>query len=73
MMLQDKYFTVTQAAQYIGCTESYIRQLLRTATIRGEKVGERAWLIPAIQVETLKNTSPTGKPGRARKKNSKGS
>ena len=64
-MLDGKYFTVTQSAEMAGCTVSYVRQLLRSGAISGEKVGDRAWLIPAKEIENLKK-SPTGKAGRPR-------
>ena len=64
-MLGNKYYTVTQAAELAGVTVSYVRQLLRDKKIAGEKIGARAWIIPANQLEKLK-TSPTGKHGRTR-------
>ena len=64
-MLGKKYYTVTQAAELAGVTVSYVRQLLRRKEITGEKFGERAWIIPANQLEKLQ-TSPTGKPGKPR-------
>jgi excisionase family DNA binding protein len=64
-MLEGKYFTVTQSAEMAGCTVSYVRQLLRKGVISGEKMGDRAWLIPAREIETLKKP-PTGKIGRPR-------
>lgn len=65
LMLEGKYYTVTQAAQLAGCTVSYVRQLLRRDEIRGEKIGDRAWIIPASQIAKLKE-SPSGKMGRPR-------
>lgn len=64
-MLGKKYYTVAQAAELAGCTVSYVRRLLRENAIAGEKIGQRAWVIPANQLEVLKH-SPTGKPGRPR-------
>jgi excisionase family DNA binding protein len=64
-MLEENFYTVAQAARLAGCTVSYVRQRLRDQSIFGEKIGERAWLIPKNQLEKLK-TSPTGKQGRAR-------
>jgi excisionase family DNA binding protein len=64
-MLGKNYYTVTQAAELAGCTVSYVRRLLREKTITGEKFGERAWIIPANQLEKLKH-SPTGKAGKPR-------
>ncbi len=72
-MLQNKFYTVSQAADKVGVTVGYIRRLLRESLIIGEKVGERAWMIPAWQVDVLAKGSLTGKAGRPRsKKNSKG-
>lgn len=65
LMLEGKYYTVTQAAAIAGCTVSYVRQLLRKEEIRGEKIGERAWVIPASQLAKLKE-SPAKKSGRPR-------
>jgi hypothetical protein len=64
-MLGKKYYTVTQAAQEAGCTVSYVRRLLRLKIISGEKLGERAWVIPVNQLEKLR-CAPEGKPGRPR-------
>lgn len=56
-MLEGKYYTVTQAAELTGVTVSYVRQLLRKKKITGEKFGERAWVIPANQLEKLSRVS----------------
>lgn len=65
-MLEGKYFTVSQSAEMAGCTVSYVRQLLRKGVILGEKIGDRAWLISAKEIEKLKKP-PTGKLGRPRR------
>lgn len=64
-MLGKKYYTVTQAAALVGVTTGYVRKLLRDKEIVGEKFGERAWIIPANQLEKMKE-SPTGRGGKAR-------
>jgi len=55
-MLQGKYLTVTQAAEAASCTVSYVRQLLRANKIKGEKAGERAWIVPISEVSKIKKT-----------------
>jgi excisionase family DNA binding protein len=47
------FYTVTEAADNAGCTVSYIRQLLRAGKLKGEKVGDRAWLIPLTEVKNI--------------------
>jgi len=56
-----KQYTVTQAAELAGCTVSYVRQLLRAKKIKGEKLGERAWVIPAKQLEKLQTMLSGGR------------
>ncbi len=64
-MLDKKFYSVSQAAEAAGCTVSYVRRLLREKKIFGEKINERAWVIPVNQLEKLKH-SPTGKAGKPR-------
>lgn len=40
----DAYCTVADAAKQAGVVESYVRRMLATGTLQGEKVG-RAWLV----------------------------
>lgn len=64
-MLEGKYYTVTQAAELSGVTVSYVRQLLRKKKIKGEKFGDRAWVIPANQLEKLSDVMDSNR-GRPR-------
>jgi excisionase family DNA binding protein len=64
-MLGKKYYTVTQAAELAGVTTGYVRKLLRNKEIIGEKIGDRAWIIPANQLEKMQ-TSPSGRGGKPR-------
>lgn len=66
---KPKFYTVTQAAESSGVTVSYVRQLLRAGKLRGEKIGERAWILPSNQVEVLcaKAKSNLGRPRKLEK------
>ena len=67
-MLSEKYYTVAQAAELAGVTVSYVRLLLRQDKIKGEKIGERAWVIPIGQLAKLKNkTDNVGRPRTGKK------
>lgn len=62
-MLEGKYYTVSQAAELAGVTVSYVRYLLRERKIKGEKFGERAWVIPVNQLDKLtKKLDNVGRP-----------
>ncbi len=67
--LKGKYYSVSQAAEMTGVTVSYVRQLLRNKKIIGEKVGERAWVIPANQLGKLSKVTQSnlGRPRTKRK------
>jgi excisionase family DNA binding protein len=41
-----EYLTVAEAVDAIGCTEGWVRMLLRDGRLRGRRFGERVWLIP---------------------------
>lgn len=40
-----RYLSPKEVAVLKGCTESYVRRLLRDGKIRGIKAGDRQWLI----------------------------
>jgi excisionase family DNA binding protein len=41
-----EYVTVAEAVDQIGCTEGWVRMLLRDGKLRGRRFGSRIWLIP---------------------------
>jgi len=41
------FLTAQDAADEIGCTDAYVRQMILSGRIRGaRKVGRHAWLVP---------------------------
>jgi len=48
-------FTVRQTAEALGYSDEYVRQLLRSDLLAGEKRG-RHWLISQEEVERMANT-----------------
>jgi len=53
VMLKPKFLflSVREAADALSVTEGRIRQILRAGDLRGEKLGEHAWAIPAGEIE----------------------
>ena len=41
-----EYLTVSEAVEFMGCTDGWVRILLREGKLRGRRIGERVWLIP---------------------------
>ena len=60
-----KYLTVAEATELMGCSDGWVRQLLRTGGLPGAKrIGQRLWLIPeasAIRAREDLTTRSTGK------------
>ena len=44
-------FNVTQAAEALGCTDGWVRLLLRTKKITGKKMNPRCWVLTAAELE----------------------
>ena len=62
-MLDNKWFTIEEAAEEIGCTPSYVRYLLRKNNISGKKVTERLWLVDINSTRKFaKAPKKTGRP-----------
>lgn len=49
-MLDGKWLTIEEAAKAVGCTDGYVRLLLRQEKISGKKIGERLWLVDVDSV-----------------------
>jgi excisionase family DNA binding protein len=61
------YLSAQEAADFIGCTDGRVRQLVRANLIRGAvRVGKRALLIPVSEAERLReNPKKTGRPRKS--------
>lgn len=68
-VIDNKWMTIQEVVEAIGCTPSYVRQLLRDEVLSGRKVGERAWVVEAKSVTNFtKKPKKTGRP-RSQEKN----
>lgn len=46
-VLENRWLTIDEATVVMGVTPSYIRTLLRSQKISGQKIGGRCWLVSA--------------------------
>lgn len=68
-MLENKWYSIQEAAAEIGCTTGYVRQLLASDVLAGEKVGQRAWLVTKESVKKFQRIpKKTGRPRLSEKK-----
>lgn len=71
IMADKKELEITAAAEAIGCTTGYVRQLLAKGELSGRKIGQRAWLIEQTSVtKFIKKPRNTGRP-RIRERDSR--
>lgn len=41
----QEYLLISEAVAYMGCTDGWVRHLLRKGKLRGKLMGERLWLV----------------------------
>ena len=67
-MLGNKWLTIEEATEVIGCTPSYVRFLLRKELVLGKKLSPRTWLVDVKSARTFaKAPKKTGRPRRSEK------
>jgi excisionase family DNA binding protein len=49
-----EYLTVAEAVEFMGCTDGWVRMLLRSGRLEGKRFGERVWLIPLAAAKEAK-------------------
>jgi excisionase family DNA binding protein len=60
-----EYLTVAEATALMGCTEGWVRMLLRDGKIAGaRRIGQRVWVIPAASAREAKGNLSTRSVGK---------
>ena len=54
-----EWFTIAEAVQAAGCTDGYLRRLLREGRLEGWRAGERAWLVSRDAISELRGQLST--------------
>jgi excisionase family DNA binding protein len=61
------WLTVEEAVELIGCTDGWVRHLLREGKLEGWRAGERAWLVrrdSAVKARAKLTTRSNAKKGQ---------
>ena len=61
--IKDNYMTVPQAAEYLGITQTRIKQLCYEGRFLDAEKIDVMWLIPRVAVENHKRLKPGGLKG----------
>ena len=48
-----EYLTIAEAVDYIGCTDSWVRHLIRTGKMRVRTFSERVKLVPLAEADRV--------------------
>jgi excisionase family DNA binding protein len=63
-----EFYTVTDAAKYLGFSEHTVRTYLLTGSLRGQKIGQN-WLVSQAECDRYKKSrKPRGNPNFKKKK-----
>jgi excisionase family DNA binding protein len=55
-----EYLTVSEAVDFMGCTDGWVRALLRDGKLPGSRrIGQRVWLIPASAASEARDNLST--------------
>ena len=49
-----EWITIAEAVDAAGCTDGYLRRLLRQGRLEGWRAGERAWLVRRDAISELR-------------------
>jgi excisionase family DNA binding protein len=60
-----EYLTVTEAVELMGCTDGWVRILLREGKLPGaRRIGQRVWLIPTSAAKEARDALTTRSVGK---------
>lgn len=59
-----EYLTIAEAVAYMGCTDSWVRHLIRTGKLKVRKLSERVQLVPVREADKVKESLTTRSSGK---------
>lgn len=55
----EDYLTIAEAVEFMGCTDGWVRHLLRSEKLRGRRLGQRLWLVSASSAKEQRDALTT--------------
>jgi len=59
-----EYLTIAEAVDYMGCTDGWVRMLLRNKKLRGKQIGQRLWLVTRESAAEVRDNLTTRAKGK---------
>ena len=60
----SEYLTVAETVEFMGCTDGWVRMLLRSGKLRGKRLGERLWMISLESAREARDSLTTRSLGK---------
>lgn len=60
----QRHLTIAETVAYMGCTDGWVRKLLRTGKLRGRRIGQRLWLVLEASAKQARDELTTRSSGK---------
>jgi excisionase family DNA binding protein len=60
----EPHMTIAETVAYMGCTDGWVRALLRDGKLRGKRLGERLWLVSLSSATEARDALTTRASGK---------
>lgn len=60
----DRLMTIAETVSYMGCTDGWVRALLRQGKLKGHRVGLRLWLVSLASAKEARESLTTRATGK---------
>jgi excisionase family DNA binding protein len=60
----EPHMTIAEAVEFMGCTDGWVRALLREGKLRGRRLGERLWLVSVSSATEQRDALTTRAAGK---------
>lgn len=59
-----QYMTIAEAVDFMGCSDGWVRMLLRDGRLKGRLIGKRLWLVSSVSAADAKASLSTRSGGK---------
>lgn len=60
----QRHLTIAETVEFMGCTDGWVRKLLRTGKLRGRRIGQRLWLVLESSAKEARDDLTTRSSGK---------
>lgn len=60
----QRHLTIAETVEFMGCTDGWVRKLLRSGKLRGRRIGQRLWLVLESSAKEARDDLTTRSTGK---------